>query len=147
MSATYALPLSTNIHRVRLLIGDTDTSNANIEDEEIAFFLEEEANIYMAGAAAAVSIARKLQAGLFEDRKVGETRLRTKRVTELLALAEDLRNRGRNYQLPSAMIYDSDKQEILDNDSLLPGSIEKGMHDYPGATESSRPEEIADFEG
>lgn len=130
MSFTYDLALTSNIHKVRLLLGDTDIDDIGMQDEEITFFLAEESTIYQAAAAAAVAWARRLQAGIFDDQKVGETRIRTKRVSELLSLAEDLRRRGRTNQLPSALITVADKEAILQDNGLLRGSIERGMHDW-----------------
>lgn len=40
MSATYVLPLSTDVHRLRFLIGDTATTSALLDDDEIEYLLE-----------------------------------------------------------------------------------------------------------
>jgi hypothetical protein len=49
-----------NIHNVRLLIGDNDSTDYVLRDVDIAFFLEEAAqNAYLAAAMAAEAIAAK----------------------------------------------------------------------------------------
>lgn len=52
MAATYDSTLSTDKDWVRFLVGDTDITNAQLSDEEIAALLIEEANKYLAAAAA-----------------------------------------------------------------------------------------------
>lgn len=56
MTQIYDKHLSRDIDKVRLLIGDTGTPNAVLEDESITFFLSEEANIYLAAARAGETI-------------------------------------------------------------------------------------------
>lgn len=51
MTATYDPTLDTNIDRVRFLIRDTVTATALVQDEEIAWVLTENANVYLAAAA------------------------------------------------------------------------------------------------
>lgn len=132
--------------QVRLLIGDTDEDTHDLEDEEIDFFLSQEPNIYFAGAAAAEAIARKLQAGYFEDQKVGETRLRTKRVNELKILSDQLRNRGAAHKLPSSGgIFVSETEQMLNNDNIIRGDFFKGMHDFPGTSRRGRRRLFQDF--
>ena len=52
MAVTYSTALATDVHRVRFLMRDTDTSNAALQDEEITWILAEEPNIYFAAARA-----------------------------------------------------------------------------------------------
>lgn len=147
MTQSYLSPPLRNIDKVRLLIGETDITDdvSNIEDEEIGFFLDEEANIYMASSMAALAVARKLQSGGLEDLKVGETRLRTKRVAELEALANRLRDRGSAYKLPSAggiYISDSRTADAAEGVTIEKHEFKIGMNDFPAVdprdgTESS----------
>jgi hypothetical protein len=137
MTQSYLIPDNTtpirDIDKVRLLIGETDITDdvSNIEDEEIDFFISEEANVYMAASMAALAVARKLQSGGLEDLKVGETRIRTKRVSELTALADRLRDRGSAYKLPSAGgVYVADKEAYEKDTTLIQPQFKTEMHDF-----------------
>ena len=61
MSFTYSsTDISTDLAKVRRLIGDTDSANALFTDEEIAFFLDQENdNVYLAAALACDSMVAK----------------------------------------------------------------------------------------
>ncbi len=134
MSATYLIPhddVVRDIDRVRLLIGETDIDDTNIQDEEISFFVGEEANYYLAASMAALAVSRKIMAGGLEDLKVGETRIRTKRAGELIALADRLKNRGSAYKLPSAGgIYVADREASNVDTTLIQPHFETQMHDF-----------------
>lgn len=59
MAATYT-PVDTPKDQVRLTIGDTDVTNAMLQDEEITYYLTEEGgNVLQASARAAGAIAAK----------------------------------------------------------------------------------------
>jgi hypothetical protein len=145
MTASYLLPDNDipirGIDKVRLLIGEIDINNTNIQDEEIQFFIDEEANVYMAASMAALAIARKLQAGGLEDLKVGETRLRTKNVGQLEALANRLRERGSAYKLVSAGgVYVADRTAYDANSALIKSSLTRDMHDFPAVEPRNKTE-------
>ena len=58
MTFTYSnTNVSSELARVRLLIADTDSTNALFTDEEIAFFLDDGGSVYMAAAVANRAIA------------------------------------------------------------------------------------------
>jgi hypothetical protein len=57
MAFTY--DVTTDRGKVRLLIGDTDSNNALLQDDEIDFFLTDYSGVYMAASAAAMAIAGK----------------------------------------------------------------------------------------
>src|SRR5574337_555475 len=60
MTFTYAsTDLSTTLAVFRLLIGDTDSSDAQFTDEEIAVFTSRYAGVYFSAAAAAEALAGK----------------------------------------------------------------------------------------
>ena len=131
---------------VRLLVGDKDSANFLMHDEEIDFFLSQEPNIYWAAAAVANTMITELAGAYLEDQKVGETRIRAKRINELKLLIDQWRARGATHQLPSAGgIYLSDQQAMDANANLLSNDFFRGMDDYPGTTKKSRPS--ADREG
>ena len=51
---SYDPEMPTTKDQVRLLIGDTDGDSPQLENEEIAWFLAQEVNVYLAAAAASV---------------------------------------------------------------------------------------------
>lgn len=126
--------------RIRLYIGDANETTHKLEDEEIDVFLEEEPNRWWAAAASAEALYMRLEAGYFEDQKVGETRLRAKRVDELKKLVDRLRARGAAHQLPSAGgIFQDETDAMLANTNIRKGDFSQGMDDYPGTTNRSAP--------
>jgi len=142
MSFSYLLNegLPDDRDKVRFYIGDTIEEDHEIEDEEIDMVLSEEENLYWTAASVVNALIAKLQSAYWEDQKVGETRLRAKRISELKILADQLRARGGSHQEPSAGgIYKSDKESMLSNTNILQGDFSRGMHDYPGTTNKSRP--------
>ncbi len=56
MTWTYNETLPANLDKVRLLIGDTDADDQQLQDEAIAFHLTEEGSVYAAAAACARSL-------------------------------------------------------------------------------------------
>ncbi len=142
MSFSYLLAegLPNERDKVRLLVGDTDVDNFLMHDEELDFYLSEEPNKYWAAAATANGMIMRLQGGFFEDQKVGETRLRTKRINELKILIDQWRARGATHQLPSAGgIFVADEEASDQNEALLHNDFSRGMDDYPGTTRKSKP--------
>lgn len=59
MTWTYSNPAENDRDAVRYLVGDTDTTDQLVSDEEIAYLLAEEGNVYEAAAATAEAIAAK----------------------------------------------------------------------------------------
>ena len=99
---------------VRVMSGDADTSRQLISDEAIHFFLSTEPNVYYAAARTVMNIIHEVASGGMEDQKVGETRIRMQRISELKVLVQDLRMRGSSHMLPSAggiFIADRDAEE------------------------------------
>lgn len=60
MTATYTDPSNSNSDAVRFLVGDTDITNAALQDEEIAFALSQAGNdVYLAASISARALAGK----------------------------------------------------------------------------------------
>jgi hypothetical protein len=137
---SFSYDLSSDLGRIRLFLGDTDDEDYFLEDEEITVFLEEEPNKYWAAASAAEAIIMKLRGSFVDDEKVGETRVRSKRINELKILADRLRARGGTHMLPSAGgIFQNEVDIALANKNIRKGDFFKGMNDYPGTTDKSNP--------
>lgn len=134
MSWTYAPSLPTGKDQVRFLIGDTKTANQLVQNEEIEWTIRQEHNVYMAAAEVAKAMARQLQNAGMEEIKAGETKIRFKRAAELLALANDLKVRGSNHQLPSAGgVFQADTDSLNEDTSLRDDApaFTRTLHDNP----------------
>ncbi len=57
MAFTYTGALTSDLERVRLLIGDTSSATALFQDAELQWFLTEQGTVYLAAAAAARAVA------------------------------------------------------------------------------------------
>lgn len=91
MSWTYgANPVGSPSDAVRLLAGDTDPSDQQLQDEEIAYFLQNGQNGYQAAAMACDAIAAKYSRKA--DTMVGRLRLQAStKSKQLMATASRLR--------------------------------------------------------
>ena len=130
--------------QVRFLIGDTNaTSGMALEDEEIAWLLSTEANVYMAAAAAADMIVTKINGstgtggtvGPITRKRIGQTDISyfNGRTSEQYgSLASTLRARGGTHQMPFAGGISVDDKAIRQADLDRPtGGIRRGMFDSP----------------
>ena len=132
MSWTYDNNITTDRDKVRLLIGDTNEADQQLQDGEINFFLSSESNVYRAASKAARALAgfyaRKV------DKAVGDLKLSlSQRSKAYLAMADDLQSQGpaSSFGMPSAGgIYTSEKTAMESNDSIVHGQLRIGLHDY-----------------
>ena len=91
MTATYVL--STNIGKVRLTIGDTDTSDATFSDEEINVFLDTYSNdIGLASAGLLEAWAAKYIANA-DSETIGDYEYAQSTAKKMMALAKALRDK------------------------------------------------------
>lgn len=129
-------------YQVRLLLGDTVAGRMVLEDEEIDWFLSQEANVYMAAAAACDQISLILSAGagasgVVTRKRVGQTDIsyaNGRDAKGYTSLAASLRARGRTHQsLYAGGISVADKAlRALDQD-VPPGGIKRGQFDNTDA--------------
>lgn len=75
--------------KVRLMIGDTDSSDWLLSDDEVDFFVSECPNLNIAAAAAAEAIAAKFARG-YNFTTDGQSFNRSERVEHYLQLAQNL---------------------------------------------------------
>lgn len=92
MSFSYEKP-TTDLKRVRLLVGDTNDARVLLEDAEIQFFLDEEGGIYAAAAAAADALAAKFAGDIAVNRASGSLS-KDQRFDHYQKLARALRLKG-----------------------------------------------------
>jgi hypothetical protein len=88
---TYSSDFSSSRDKVRFLVSDTDTSDQLVTDEEIAFALAQNSNIYRAAAIVARSIGLKLSRELSLDPAPGGVSLDAQsQADKYLKLADEL---------------------------------------------------------
>jgi hypothetical protein len=88
---TYTSDFTASRDKVRFLVQDTDTNDQLVSDEEIAFALAQNSNIYRAAAIVARSIGLKLSRELTLNPAPGGVSLDSQAQAEkYLALAEEL---------------------------------------------------------
>jgi hypothetical protein len=129
MTCSYDNTLPTEKDQVRFLIQDTDCTNNIFEDEEIAWTLTQEANVYMA-AACMLDTAVNKSTGALTSKKVGDLSLSFS-VSEIRQRIKDLRAKGRSrYELPSNPSEFRDrKREHREDTDLVAPFITREIHD------------------
>lgn len=140
MTFTYnSSSISTDLAKVRLLIGDTSTGDQLLQDEEINFFVDSEPSIYHAGAMACEAIAAEFSRKA--DKQVGDLKINAsqkaeayaKRAKKLMAMAKTRGSAG----IYAGGISKTDKQtQEQDSDRVEP-DFYREMHDFPGTTLNS----------
>ncbi len=124
-------PSSSDKDAVRFLIGDTDTNNQLLQDEEINYLLTTQGSVYAAAAEAAMSIAAKF--ARLADQTVGDLRISySQRAEAYKALADSLSRRGdlKFVEPYAGGISKSDKESVeLDTDRVEP-AFERGQFDF-----------------
>jgi len=89
----YTYDLTTDIGKLRLLIGDTDivpTTDAHFSDEELQVFLDLGGSILQAAAKALEAWATSLKGDLTSE-KIGDYSYSKKQISDLISLAEQYR--------------------------------------------------------
>ncbi len=129
MTCSYDNTLATEKDQIRFLLQDTDCTSNIFEDEEIAWVLTQEANIYTA-AACLLDTAVNKSTGALTSKKVGDLSLSWS-VAEVRQRIKDLRAKGRvKYELPSMPAQDRDaKREHRENVDNVPPFITREIHD------------------
>ncbi len=140
MAFTYsATNLTTDLAKVRRLIGDTDSANPLFTDEELDFIIDEEPTIY--GAAAVACEALAAEYSIKVDKSVGDLKLSlSQKHEQFLAMAKrfrELSKRKGSVQLFAGGISTSDKtSRESDSDRPAP-DFYKGQFDNPGVSSST----------
>lgn len=133
MAWTYSgNPATNSKDKVRWLTGDTRTAEQLASDEEIAYALTQEPNVYLAAALVCEAIAARFA----RDESVSATGTsfsRGGRATEYQARADSLRKRKRvSKTRPTAGgIEQSEKDTAAADISLVARTFRTGMHDNP----------------
>lgn len=140
MTWTYASNFTLTRDVVRLLIGDTNTNDQLLSDEEIAFYTDNNANAYFAASDAAKAIAAKYARKV--STTVGDLRKELQQQREAyLQIADQLRARGSVSSLVpyAGGISIDDKQTQQEDTDRVKPAFRRRTQDYPG-TDTSDPD-------
>jgi len=130
MSFTYEFPIATDVHKIRLRIGDTDSSDYLLEDEEIESFLEMFTSITRCVIQICYTLAFRISNNSYEqfqvdDIKVTKGRDMVKRYLDLAKTLEDAINSGIEVDEYPAIYFGGVYQTDLDTNgqSQIDGTI------------------------
>lgn len=131
MAWTYSTSLATDKDKVRFEIGDTDTTDQLLSDEEIAAVLTAEGSVYAAASDCAEHLAAKFSR--LADRTVGNFSLSaSQRAKAFWDLAAKLSKKGLIYQTPSAGGWKQSDDDTLNADEDRKKMVlRSGVHDMP----------------
>lgn len=138
MATTYDAAVFTDTaagkrNRVRFYAQDNRAGAMRLQDEEIDLLVAEEANLYVAAARACEEIAGRVSVGGVASKSVGGLSVSYSTASTYAALAKSLRQRGLNYQTPTAGGVSVSESEALDADpDLKEPDFRRGLHDHPG---------------
>ena len=127
---SYNAALITSLDKVRFLLQDTTNTTARpnlLDDGEITWTISTEANVYMAAAMCAETMATRFR-GLV-SKTVGNLSLTYDRAAETWqAIADRLRTRGSLHMLPTAGgILSADRDAFWEDSDLLRPSFFDGL--------------------
>ena len=149
MSFTYAVGTvaSNTTHQVRFLLQDITNTTARpalLADEEIAWVVTTEMNVYMAAALCADALASRFRGT--QSKKVGNLELRYDS-GYWDKVAKSLRMRGSTHQVISAGGLSADARDgYFEDDDLIQPEIHKGLHYDPTTQGPSRSTDLTDEE-
>lgn len=131
MGWTYDASLRDSKDQVRFLIQDVNSSKQLVQDSEINWVLNQEANVYMAAAAICDTLVAR--ASGVKSKKIGELAI-SYDPTFYRGLGMQFRSRGSGHQVPFAGgISQADKAiQQGDSDATSP-SVFRRLDDNPGA--------------
>lgn len=133
MTWTYSNdPANSERDRVRLWVGDTDSNDPQITDEEIAFFLSDAGSPVAAALMAAQMLAAKYARAV--DKSVGDLRLSySQRAKAYQALVSDLRFRVATRTAPpfAGGISKTQKEATVSDTDRVPPAFTRDQFDYP----------------
>ncbi len=133
MTWTYSgSPGSNDRDAIRFLVGDTDHEDPLANDEERAWAITQEGNIFLSAAMVARAVGGRFTTQV--DLKVGDLAIsHSKKATQFETLAKKLEARGRaKGGVPYAGgISNTDKQSRQDDTDRVTPAFSRSMHDSP----------------
>lgn len=142
MTWTYSgNPADSSLDAVRFLIGDTDSEEELIQDEEINYLLEEEAgDVIEAAVRACNTIAARFSR--LADQTIGDYSAKySQKAQNYRELALRIREEDTKSSVMKAVpfaggISVSDKETTKEDSDRVKPAFEKGMMDYPGTSQA-----------
>ena len=130
MSWTYDILLATNRDKVRLLIGDTLSTDQQFSDEELDWLLLENGNgLYRTASAACRALATRYSR--YADKWVGDLKiLASQKARGYLAMAQELdkKSSASSWAVPTAGgVYVDEKEAAAADTSLVQPEFVRGM--------------------
>ena len=126
--------LSTDLNKVRRLIGDVNSTAGLFSDEEIEFFISEEANIYGAAAVACESLSAKFASGV--SKTVGKLKINLQqKFDHYEKLSETFKTKSKTkggIQLFAGGISQAQKDSEESNTDRVAPSFARDFMDFPG---------------
>lgn len=135
MTWTYSGDPATNTRdAVRWLVGDTDTTDQLVSDEEITYALAQHGSTDVAAAIVCEAIAARFARQA--DKTVGDLRITlSQKAAAYQARAAELRKQGLLYAVPTAGGISIAGKEQLESDADRPAPFfRRGLHDNPSTT-------------
>ena len=135
---------STNItatqrNQVRLLIGDVNSTDRLFTDDEISFFVDQEANIYGAASVAAMSLQFRYSGQA--DKKVGDLSISlSQKSNSYRDLAKDYKAKSEDKGAPQIFMGGatiSGKNTDRSNTDLVQPAFNKWQNDFPTVSSNS----------
>lgn len=131
MTWTYDPSLASPVDQVRLLIGDTLNSDQLLQDEEIQFFLDADANVNRVAAQCCKILAARFAREV--DKQVGDLKIwASQKQKQYLALQEEQSAKAAMLSgTPMAGgVYTSEKTTMEERGDVVQPFFRRGMHDY-----------------
>lgn len=141
MTWTFNETLSTDLDRLRFLIGDTDATDQQLQDEALTFLLTEEGGLYPAAAAACRSLVAHY-ARRVDVSNAGASLAASQRVEHYTRLSLQYARRsaggpaGRIGTPVVGGVSASEVQAAREDSDLVQPSMRHDMHETPGTDET-----------
>lgn len=138
MAWTYDPALPTDKDRVRFLVGDTDTTWQQLQDEEIAYLVAQRSDVQLAAADAARGLAAKY-ARQVDTSNLSLSVSASERATAYYELADRLEAnslRTSGAQMFAGGLTISGKEALSEDTDAVQPSFSVGQDDEPGANAS-----------
>ena len=149
MTWTYGCdPENSDLDAVRLIVGDTDTNDQLLKDEEINYFLDIEGSVRLASARAAEAVAAKFSR--LVDETVGRVRVSfSQKAKQYKELAESLLETYNECAgVPFAGgISISSKDSTRDNGDRVRPSFTRSTHENPRNPDNFEDEDCSRGQG
>lgn len=121
--------LSVELNQLRLEIGDTDSNDPLLQDEEIAYIQSQESSFYMRASVCCKIIASHFAREV--DFKLGNfSEAAQTAYLRYIDLEKKFTSLASGSYPWAGGVVSSEKDDLVANTSLVPPKFKKGIHDY-----------------